>query len=104
MLSKQNKLNTFDLKELKKAGKRVHSTLFSVTYMASPTQKYGISITKKTYKNAVDRNKAKRRVFAAIKDLNNKKNGYYNLFLKENIDKISYLELKSDLETVLCQK
>ena len=104
MLSKQNKLNSFDLKELKKAGKRVHSTLFSITYLPADISKYSINIPKKLYKKAILRNKAKRRTFAVIKDLNNRKKGHFSLFLKVDIEKISYLNLKADLESVLCQK
>lgn len=106
MLPRQNRLNTFDLKELKLAGKRVHSTLFSITWAESRQNinKYGLSVTKKLYKKAVDRNRAKRRVFSIIRELNNKKNGHFSLFLKANIDNLPYLDLKKEIEGILCQK
>jgi len=106
MLSRQNQLNTFDLKELKLAGKRVHSTLFSITCAESRQNinKYSLSVPKKLYKKAVDRNRAKRRIFAIIKEINNKKNGHFSLFLKVNIDNLPYLGLKKEIEGILCQK
>jgi ribonuclease P protein component len=104
MLKKESKLTAEDLLKLKKEGKRVHSTLFSVTYLPYLGLKVGVTVPKKLYKNAVDRNRSKRRVFGAIESLSSIKSGQYELFLKQNIDNITPEQLKSDISGFLCQK
>jgi len=69
MLKKESKLTAEDLLKLKKEGKRVYFTLFSVTWMSEDSFKLAVTVPKKVYKNAVDRNRAKRRVFGLIHGL-----------------------------------
>jgi RNase P protein component len=104
MLKKESKLTAEDLLKLKKDGKRVYSTLFSVTYTPESVFKLAVTVPKKIYKNAVDRNRAKRRVFGLIHDLSPIKVGYYELFLKKNIDSLTPEQLKNEVCSILCQK
>lgn len=104
MLKKESKLGSIDLKKLKKEGKRVYSTLFSVTFLPQTVSKFSVTVSKKLYKSAVLRNKAKRRVFAILKDLTPKSNGFYDFFLKSQIDKVNFTDLAEEVKKILCQK
>lgn len=104
MLKKESKLTAKDLLKLKKEGKRVHFTLFSVMYMSGVVFKMSVSVPKKLYKNAVDRNRAKRRVFGVIHELSPIKMGYYDLFMKQNINNVSYTDLKKEVQRIICLK
>ena len=104
MLKKQNKLNTKDIKELITAGKRVYGTLFSVVYKPKNTNKFGVTVSKKVYKKAVDRNRAKRRVFGALKDVSPKNIGHYNISVKSKLNTVPFTDISKDLNSVLCQK
>lgn len=105
MLPKAEKLNALDLKKLRKAGKRIHTTLFSVSYLSQDVTKMAVSVPKKVYKKAIDRNRAKRRVFAALEKLKNVKNkGYFEFMVKMDINNLPFETLQADMKKVLWQK
>ncbi len=104
MLKKESKLNAEDLLKLKKQGKRVFSTLFSVTYLPEKTSKYAVTCPKKVYKNAVDRNRAKRRVFSVISKITPQNKGFYEFFVKNDINSLKIDEIRSEIVRILCPK
>lgn len=104
MLPKAQKLNSKSVTILKKEGKRVKSTLFSVLYKKEKENKFAVTVPKKTYKNAVDRNTAKRKVFAIIRQLSPVSIGHYSFVVYGKINELPFLDIKGDLEKILCQK
>jgi len=104
MLKSESKLGSIQLAKLKKEGKRSYSTLFSITFLSNERSKFSVTISKKLYKKAVDRNRAKRRIFAILKDVSPTRTGFYELFLKTSIDVVSFEYLKKEIKNILCQK
>ncbi len=106
MLPKGRKLNAEDLKILRNMGKRVHTTLFSVVYWpAAPGLKearFAVSVPKKVYKKAVDRNRAKRRVLSILAGINAKL-GWYEFMIKNPLNSLPYKDIKEEIEKI-CQK
>ncbi len=103
MLKKESKLTAEDFLKLSK-GKRVFSTLFSVTFLPEKTNKFSVTCPKKVYKNAVDRNKAKRRVFSAISKITPKNTGFYDFFVKTDINSKTIDQITLEVEKILCAK
>lgn len=104
MLPQAKRLNSSKILELKTLGKRVNSTLFSVLYKAGVNNRFSVNISKKTYKRAVDRNTAKRKVLAIIHNISPTINGDYSINIRSKINDIPFLDIKNDLEKILCQK
>lgn len=104
MLPQAKRLNSTEIIKLKTTGKRVNSTLFSILYRSGDKNRFSVNISKKVYKNAVDRNTAKRKVLAIIHNISPSINGDYSINIRSKINEISHIEIKNDLEKLLCQK
>lgn len=104
MLPKAKRLNSKTILELKTKGKRVNTTLFSVLYKPEAQSKFSANISKKVYKNAVDRNTAKRKVLSLVRDISPTSTGLYSINIRSAINKLPTIEIKKDLEKLLCQK
>jgi ribonuclease P protein component len=65
--------------------------------------KFSVTVSKKLYKTAVLRNRAKRRVFAILRDISPTKPGYYEFFLKSPIESTSFEELNKEIKNILCR-
>ncbi len=104
MLPRAKRLNSKTILELKTKGKRVNTTLFSVLYKADNDNKFSANISKKVYINAVDRNTAKRKVLSIVRDISPTKSGFYSINIRSQINKIPILDIKKELEQILCQK
>lgn len=99
-------------------GKRVTTTLFKklfglqspithgdflyVKYTPHEDVAVSVVIPKKIYKNAVDRNTAKRRIVPLIKE-SDIKPGIHVFFLKKKIDDVSSQEILKDIQTLISQ-
>ncbi len=104
MLKKESKLNAEDLLKLKKEGKRVYSTLFSVTWMPADVDRFAVHVPKKVYKIAVDRNRCRRRVYSAIEGIPPKTTGYYEIFVKSKLNTLEHESLIKEIKSLLCPK
>ncbi len=104
MLKKESKLTANDLLKLKKEGKRVYSTLFSVTWSPAETNRFAVHVPKKVYKTAVDRNRCRRRVYSVLEDISPKTTGYYELFVKSKLNTLEYESLVKEIKSLLCPK
>ena len=104
MLPKAKRLNSKTILELKTKGKRVNSTLFSVLYKPDTEIRFAANISKKVYPNAVDRNTSKRKVLSIVRDLSPVKPGLYSINIRSKINKIPIIDIKKELEQILCQK
>lgn len=97
--------NENEFKEILLHGKSIQSRFFTVKYIFTKSEldlKIGIIISKKVAKQAVKRNKARRRIKAALGSLNIKLKGLSVVFLtKREIIEAEYKEIFSELENVL---
>lgn len=81
--------------------KKVSNNYFSIYYIKSIKNKYGISVSKKYFKTAVLRNKIKRQLKDII-DKNDIPNGYeYVIIVKESLIFLNYQEKKYELLSLL---
>lgn len=70
MLRSSERLTVPLFKEVMDKGKLVHSPLFSAKLLKTTgTSRYSVAVSKKVAKNAVDRNRIRRRVYSAIRTL-----------------------------------
>lgn len=63
--------------------------------------KAAVVISKKTLKTAVDRNLARRRLYAAMKEEISSKESTFTVFPRTAVLKTSFSSLKQDLRTIL---
>ncbi len=68
MLKKRDRLTARDIESLS-LGKSVFGTLVSLRYVASNRSKFSVSVSKKSFPKAVDRNLLRRRIYAVLDDL-----------------------------------
>lgn len=104
MLPKAKRLNSANIAELRLKGKRANSALFSVLYRNGLKNRFSVNISKKVYKKAVDRNTAKRKTLAILRDISPIVIGDYSINIRGKINKMNHLEIKNDLIKILCQK
>lgn len=81
--------------------KNLHSPLFSVSFLEDSTNKFAVVVSKKCSKEAVVRNKNKRRVRHALRKLILKKTGYYTVFVKKDLSKVSFLLLEEEIKNLI---
>lgn len=67
MLRKADRLATRDIDRLSQ-GKSVFGTLISLRYSPSDRSKFAVAVSKKVAAKATDRNRLRRRVYAAVRD------------------------------------
>ena len=67
MLKKTKRLSTKEFQNVFQNGKRVSSPLFLVSYLDIKKIGYSVSVPKKIYKSAVDRNNIKRLIYSCLK-------------------------------------
>lgn len=98
------RLTRAEIEGIIKNSKVVHTPYFSVRvlYNNEVTSKGAFVVSKKNFKTAVIRNKAKRRSREAFREVSGKiKNSYSVFFLKKNILDISVKDLGEEILKVL---
>lgn len=107
MLPKKQRIERpfFDL--LLKKGRSTHTSLFSVSVLSAETlkqhSKFGVVVSKKVAKQAVTRNKLRRRAYAVFsKEHGNIKKGFLvALFFKKPAAELSFSETASEIKKLL---
>ncbi|AXX95653.1 MULTISPECIES: ribonuclease P protein component [Arcobacter] len=101
-LSKDHRLNSpKDFNRLYKSGKRWHTASFVAFFSSSPTLKAAF-VTSKKVGNAVNRNKARRRMRALFASYEKQLLvGNYIFVAKITLHEKNYLELKKDFDFAL---
>jgi ribonuclease P protein component len=97
MLKKTKRLTTKEFQEVFQKGKRVSSPLFLVSFIKLDKYKVAVSIPKKKYKNAVDRNYAKRIIFACLKKQATQPSLGIVIVLRKKLDNTTHKEMCSEL-------
>lgn len=107
MLAKKNRLPKNEFKKVFKNGRRLHNKYFTLIYHANPMLKSpqaAVVVSKKVAKNAVDRNKIKRRIRAVIQEHIEKIQNHQVIVLtKPLIQKAAYQDIEVNLERMLGQ-
>ncbi len=100
MFSKKQRISKSEFLLISKAKNR-HSTFFSVSFLDNTINKFAVVVSKKCSKEAVVRNKNKRRVRHALKKLFFTKKGYYVVFVKKDLSKITFPILEEELKSLI---
>jgi ribonuclease P protein component len=85
---------------LSKAKNR-HSPLFSVSFLEGVTNKFAVVVSRKCSKEAVVRNKNKRRVRHALKKLTFSQKGHYAVFVKKDLSKVEFPTVEQELKHLI---
>jgi ribonuclease P protein component len=97
MLPKEKRLNANDFKGLK-SRIAYRGTLFDMSVMPSQTTKFACVIAKKRIKRAVDRNTAKRKVYALLHDVKLSSPAYVLIYPTKHILSAPHALLKTEKE------
>ena len=103
MLSSSRRLTTSLFKEVMDKGKIFHSPIFILRLVKSHSlSRFSVSVSKKVAKNAVDRNKFRRRAYSAIDSLyQNILPGFHGVFIAKNsISKSSFVHMSLDIKNL----
>src|ERR1017187_9526958 len=69
MLSKANRLSVKEFDLVVKTGRELYSPLFTLKYIGANNFKFSPTAPKKTFKTAVSRNRVRRRIYAAVREV-----------------------------------
>lgn len=97
MLKKTKRLTTKEFQEVFQKGKRVSSPLFLLSYLDIKKEGFAISVPKKIYKKAVDRNKTKRLIFNSLKTLNSLPSIGVVIVVRKKLDNMTQKETCDEL-------
>lgn len=107
MLAKSQRLSRVQFSTYFKSGKRLHSDFITIVYSPHLTLHGSVVISKKVFKRAVDRNLARRRVYALLRHITKQHNhtGVYIVLLKPSYKQLtkaqSLVEIKNLIERTL---
>lgn len=88
--------------EVLKKGKMLHSPFFSLCFLEEEAKAFAVVASKKVSKKAVIRNRNKRRVRHALKEISkNLPSGAYVVFIKRDLSVIPYPEINKEIITLL---
>lgn len=108
MLPKEKRLNLKKDFKWVSSGTKIENNLVKVFYKSNSNEcpKIGISLSKKTFKKAVERNRARRLVSKALENMYNKLPGGINIVVlpKEGVLKMSSEELIKSINEILINK
>lgn len=100
MLPKNRRITTPLFKEVLKNGKRVHGDYTTVRYLKAETGRFSVVVPTSVSKKAVDRNKLRRQVRAAL-EKQTLPSVYAIIFLKKDATHASQQALKTDIVSLL---
>lgn len=101
MLPKSKRLTTEAFKEIIEKGRSIHSPFLILrVVLTNKNNRYGISVPKKVAKQAVLRNKIRRRIYTIIDKLSEKLKSGHDIvvIVKIGVEKLIFNDLQSELE------
>ena len=104
MFKKSQRLNRTDFNEYFKIGRRIHSANFTLIYSPAPVFLISVVAGKKVFKEAVDRNRLRRRVYAIARvyfvhlEISQ---GVFLIIAKPTAKKLERKAIKIEMETLL---
>lgn len=108
MFKKSVRLSRSEFMTFLSSGKRYHSEFLTITHTPGPVLRAAAVVGKKVAKEAVDRNRIRRRLYATLQRVVTKSPvpcppGAYIMVAKPGALKVSRLELQSEQITLLAQ-
>ena len=104
MLPRSQRISTQLFKEIIQKGVAFHATFFVARIQKTgKASNFGVSVPKKVAKTAVLRNKIRRRVYSAIRNISKKGlNSHQNVIfvVKLGIEKLNQIELQQEIEKI----
>ncbi len=99
MLKKSQRLSRVEFDQCFKAGRRFHSPNLQCIYCPSPDFHGSAVVGKKVFKKAVDRNKQRRRIYAALYRVRCQQSlhGVYILIAKPSAKSVGYKTLSVEI-------
>ena len=101
MLKKTERLSRTEFTHYFKVGKRNNSEYLTIVHSPATYFKASVVVGKKVYKEAVDRNRLKRQVYAKIREFKNQSTGVYLVLVKPPLAKLTTAKRKEALATEL---
>lgn len=104
MFKKSNRINRTEFAEYFKVGRRFHVGNFTLIYSPAPTLGVSVVVGKKVFKEAVDRNKLRRRVYAVTRihfSTNLLDSGVFIIISKPTAKKLERKNIKLEIESLL---
>ncbi len=103
MLAKKERLSRGEFSSFFKTGKRFHSDVATIVFSPTPTLHGSVVISKKVFKRAVDRNLARRRVYAQLKAImkHNNQTGVYIVILKPPYKQLTKAQSSVEIKTLI---
>ena len=96
------RITSVEFEAVLKKGRTTQSPLFSLCRLTNNKLAIAVVASKKVSKKAVIRNKNKRRIRNLLKNtINNEGLGYYILFIKKDLSKTNFTEVKKDLNQLI---
>lgn len=103
MQSKKGRLNRNDFSRFFASGRRAHNKYFQVVYTPYHTLHISVVVPKKVARQAVKRNKLRRKIYHILKQEHKKgmKAGVYIIIVKEAAAGLNSLDLKEMLKLLI---
>lgn len=103
MLKKNDRLTTKEFDRFFSSGRRHHASLFTLIHSGHPTFHGAVVVGKKIYKQAVKRNRLRRRLYSILYRLSREKDlpGVYIILVKPVAATATFAELKLALEKLV---
>src|ERR1035437_249967 len=99
MLSNANRLSVKEFDLVVKTGHEAHSPFFTIKYIPASDFKFSPTAPKKTFKMAVSRNRVRRRIYAAVREILSQRKTNQNmivLIVKKDIKDMDSPRLRSE--------
>lgn len=97
MLPKSKRLTTEEFKKVIEKGQSFHSPFLIIRLLSSPQQsRFSVSVPKKVCKNAVDRNKIRRKIYSIISNFDPKLGFDVIVIVKPGFEKLDYREMNDE--------
>lgn len=105
MVATQNRISRAHFPTYFASGKRFHSEHFTVVYTKATDFRVSVVVSKKVAKNAVDRNRLRRRAYGVVERFGKDHTigGVYIILYKPGALKATRVALQSQLEALLAQ-
>lgn len=101
MLSKKHRATTAQVDKVISFGKTHSSKNFTTRILRNSEPVTAVVVSKKVAKNAIDRNKLKRRIKTALRSLNFPQNTTFVIYAKKESPTLSIVEIQKELQPLL---
>ena len=101
MFKKSERLNRIAFTKYFKIGRRYHTDDFTLIYSPAPVRGVAVVVGKKVFKNAVERNTLRRRVYGAARVVLNDATGVYVIITKPSAKNLNQAKIAPAIASLL---